>query len=111
MSTMVNDHNDNGDRNIFDRLADCWARYGQWTAHRPAQLLGYAIAGLLVAIGLTYSITTSSQAKHSVNRIQSQFCVSTVESASNAKLCQELFRKLLENPTKTDIRKLKDLTR
>jgi uncharacterized membrane protein YiaA len=102
--SINNDH-----EGIFDKLADIWSSCGTWAGRRPAQLLGYFVAALILVGVATYAGTRITENSHRINAIKAQFCGGAVDTPHNTSLCQQLFNKLLEHPTREQVIRLKQL--
>lgn len=102
---------------LFDKAAEWWKEAGEFFGERPVQLIAYGLAAVLLIAALGYSALTANDNKDDINDIKAAFCSadgpprSANEEKTNTKRCQMLFTKLIENPTPTQARRLREIVK
>jgi hypothetical protein len=94
-------------RKLLDGFAPVWERLGECLRRRPLFVLTLIISSLvLLFVTLTF-INTASE----VSRVSDAFCNKPVEDFTDKQRrnCQQLFDKMLADPTPTQRARLKEI--
>lgn len=96
-------------RRFMDQGVKIWQYLGKTFGVRPATIVGILIGCVVVVAIAVNSIHNSIE----IDEIQKIFCngQASVTDERNNELCQDLLRKLLEDPNEANVERLKEVVR
>lgn len=94
----------------MDWVAGIWAYVGTTFGVRPATVIGIMLGAVIFATALTYSLVEQNNQAEALGKLQNEVCNGQKPmTGRNAKLCQDLFHQLVQNPRQQDIDHLRYL--
>lgn len=99
---------------IFERGAICWKWLQKSLHDRPVQFFMYLTSSFTVAVILGWSLLATNENQSDINTVKLALCNSVGSpdmSLHQRKQCQELFDRLLKNPTPQQVKRLREIVK
>lgn len=99
------------------QIARCWEMLGDFFRRRPLLVIGILIATGIIIASLSYTVSTANHNKASIDEVRSAFCradgsrISPDQETDQIRKCQALLTRLLEHPTPTQARRLREIVK